>query len=307
MTVCSMTSFGRGEMSGAHGSYRCEIKTLNARFLDINVRMPRSLMAIETQIHAKVKEALGRGKVDITVDWRPNVDQAGLPQVSATAVMHYGNLFNEAQSALDGTGVTMAPLKFGELLRQEGVLVSGGGIDEGQLAAHADALFGVLSLALDQVQDGRQREGLKLKDALSKVVDEIAEDVGEISNRIGGVQEDLAAQLRQRLDALWEMLGTELKGAGKLPEDRLITELCLLQDKHDIAEELTRLDAHIGSFRNLLEADGRWGRKLDFLCQELHREVNTIGSKVSQLEVSNHVISIKHAIERLRQQVQNIE
>lgn len=311
MTVHSMTSYGYGECFSDNRGYTCEVRTLNSRYLEVSVRLPRSLIALEAEVTAKVKGALRRGKVEVNIDHAKVVGQSSQqPELSPETVRHYLRLSRELAVLAESEGLPApAPLSVAELLRFDGVL-GGEGNKRGPQAA--DEARGVVLTALQQALHKavgvRAAEG----EVLSRALRELLQELERERQAIQGLRTQILPNLRQvvlkRLANLKEVAAqTGERGDLGLSEERLATEVLLLSDKMDIDEELTRLGAHGEAFtKALLDPEGA-GRKLDFLCQEMHREANTMSNKLVQIEVASHTLALKQIIERLRQQVQNIE
>lgn len=309
MSIKSMTAFGSGEHVLNSLTYRCEVKTLNTRFIDVNVRLPRYLAATEHLIIGKVKKRLARGKIDVTFEISGGSD-AELPEkINKPVLDRYLDLATELQDMVAArTGHTPAPMTLAHLIRLDGVLAFDR-MSPGQKAAmHQEGLLGALSAALDQVEENRDREGATLADALRDLIKKLQADAAGISAMASDLQEKIYEGYVKRLDTLMKKLEDAGHQAGAaLPEERLLAEVTILTDKSDIDEELTRISAHNEEFLKLLDKGGETGRRLDFLCQELHREVNTLSNKLTHLDVAQHTLSMKQSIERIRQQVQNIE
>ncbi len=301
-----MTAFGSGEATTPTSVYRCEIRTLNSRFCDISIKMPRSLIALEPGLINRTKERLLRGKVDVFLDVVPTDRTAVLPKLNAKAVGHYLEATHLLSQA---AGQTLTPLTAYELLRLEGVLENqfAGGSEE-QVRSHEAGIFAAVDKALANVILQRQGEGKALESAFAKILEGIQSDREAIHAKRELVQKHLYETYKKRLDRLLTSLEESgQKVSSMLPEERLLAEVAVLVDRADIEEELTRLAAHETEFRRLLKGGDEVGRRMDFLCQEMHREVNTISNKLTQLEVAHHSLSLKQAVERLRQQVANIE
>lgn len=311
MALRSMTAFGVGESTQGSIRYRCEIKTLNSRFADINVRIPRYLNAIETEIIARAKAALIRGKVDISFDIvTPNAVER-LPRFNQAAMDYYLGICMQTQQMLQSKSgeKSHALPDITQLLRLEGVLEPlQYDSPEATMQKHRDGLLQSLDNALNQVNATRAGEGQSLKKALQEIIQSLGQDRQALMKKAGEFQTGLFAQYKKRLEQLLERLGeTGQKVKELVPDERLLSELVILTDKSDIAEELTRLEIHEREFLKLIDQGHDVGRKLDFLCQEMHREVNTMSNKLTAVEASQHTLSMKQAIERIRQQVQNIE
>ncbi|HYX39522.1 MAG TPA: YicC/YloC family endoribonuclease [Oligoflexus sp.] len=306
MSLKSMTAFGSGESTSSTTTYRCEIRTLNSRFCDISIKMPRSLIALEPSLINRVKEKIMRGKVDVFLDLVPNDRAAGLPQLNTRAVSHY---LAASQALAQAAGITMKPLSSYELMRLDGVLENQFAVSsEEQVRAHEDGIFAAMEKALSNVLVQRKSEGQALTPAFVKIIEGMQADREAIVSKREVIQKHLFDNYKKRLERLLSSLEeTGQKITGMLPEERLLAEVTLLIDRSDIEEELTRLSAHEVEFKRLLQGGEEVGRRMDFLCQEMHREVNTISNKLTQLEVAQHSLSLKQAVERLRQQVANIE
>ncbi len=311
MALRSMTAFGAGESTQGDVRYRCEIKTLNSRFIDTNVRIPRYLNAIETEIIAKTKAALIRGKVDISFDIVTPSTTERLPRFNQAAMDYYLGICMQTQQMLQSKSgeKTHALPEISQLLRLEGVLEPlQHDSPEATIKKHRAGLLQSLENALAEVNKTRANEGSSLKKALQEIVQNLGQDRQALMKKADEMQIALFAQYKKRLDQLMERIGeTGQKVKDLVPDERLVSELVVLTDKSDIAEELTRLEIHEREFLKLLDQGDDVGRKLDFMCQEMHREVNTMSNKLTAVEASQHTLSMKQAIERIRQQVQNIE
>lgn len=304
MTLKSMTAFGSGEFATASTLYRCEVRTLNSRFCDVSIKLPRSLIVLEPQLLNVIKARLQRGKVDVFFELQSLDRKAGFPSLNSDALDHYKGLLQQLSASLPN-----ATLSAYELLRLEGVLESRLSLSaEDARSQHEEGIAKALNQSLDAVVKQRSGEGKVLEGALIKLLDSIRADRLAITQKRDGIQAALYENYRKRLERLLGALEeTGQKISSMLPEDRLLSELAILTDRSDIEEELTRLEAHENEFLRILSKEEDAGRKLDFLCQEMHREVNTISNKLVQLEVSQHSLALKQTVERLRQQVQNIE
>ncbi|MBC7659225.1 MAG: YicC family protein [Chitinophagaceae bacterium] len=305
MSLKSMTAFGSGELSTANTQYRCEIRTLNSRFCDISIKLPRSLLALEPQLLALVKAHVQRGKIDVFFDLSQTDKASHLPKLNEAAVHHYLGLAAE----LSRLSPELTPLSQFEVLRLEGTLETGPSIPgDTYVTNHEENLRAVIEIALDRVSKQRAGEGAVLKTALIKLVDAMRFDREAILAKREIIQSALFDSYKKRLDRLLGLLDESVPDISTLiPDERLLTELAILTDRADIEEELTRLKAHEDEFLRILNSEDEAGRKLDFLCQEMHREVNTISNKLTQLDVATHSLTLKQTIERLKQQVQNIE
>jgi uncharacterized protein (TIGR00255 family) len=300
-----MTAYGNGERDENGHTYVCEVRSLNSRFLEVNVRLPRHLLALEIDVINQVKQTLRRGKVDVFLDVVRTGTAKDLPALDHEAARHYLALAAEAARL----GQPLAPMSFSELARLEGVLASGPrarGLDAAE--AHRSGLFGALDRALAAAIKARVKEGAALGEALKELLQAL--EAGRVS--VAALRDQILPALHKnvlrRVDGVLALLARAgASSVSGVPEERLAQEVALLSDKADIDEELTRLATHIKEFERLMAGEEGAGRKLDFLCQEMHREVNTMSNKLVQTEVAQHTLEMKQLIERIRQQVQNLE
>lgn len=305
-----MTAFGTGEYQNDHGSYRCEIKTLNSRFLDQNIRLPRKLVALEHEVIDQVKGHLQRGKVDVFFDIKPKTATSSLPSLNVEAVEHYvktvGGLRDRVKQGLGQESI--APIDLLGMLNLDGILESTETTTESFADIHREGALQAAKKALEGVLQLRAREGEKLQEALREILGSLESDRQGIQKQSDEILREMKSQVESRLEAILSQYGEASQRVREsIPEERILAEIAVLSDKADIAEELVRLDVHTQEFLKALGSKDPVGRKLDFLCQEMHREVNTISSKMNHLKVSKNTLKLKQAIERLRQQVQNIE
>jgi len=304
-----MTAFASAAVEANGSRYVCEIKTLNSRFLEANVRLPRPQSYLETQVLARVKKALARGKVEVTIMARSLNAKADLPVLNEPVLRHYIEIFHAMQEAARKIGRQGTPFQsptHAEMLQLEGVLEAPDPMDAEADGTQA-AIFGLLEQVLADVNNERRKEGAALAQAFKDLIAELDRHHEAVAQRTDEITRVIYETYTTRLRALQGRLAENgLKVASDLPEERLMLEISILTDKSDITEELTRLKTHTQEFLALL-ATPEAGRKMDFLCQEMHREVNTIASKVLITEVATHTREMKHTIEKIRQQVQNIE
>lgn len=314
--LASMTAYGCGETSQGDSTYTCEIRSLNSRFLEVNVRLPRPLIALEVEIINHVKAQLKRGKVDLFLDLTKSNGAKDLPQLDTGAVAHYTEVVTQLRGALASKGLKPQHelTSLYDILRLEGVLQTESksrvrGMD--QADTHRASVFKAVSEALEQLKTARVKEGHALAAALRDLCQTLRAHAGQVAAKRESVTETLQKNYLKRLETV---LGNVHKVAHatnieplKVDDSRLLAEIAILLDKSDIEEEVTRLSTHINEFERLLVAEDAPGRKLDFLCQEMHREVNTISNKLVQTEISQHTIEMKQTVERIRQQVQNLE
>jgi len=293
--IRSMTGYGRAEVPGARQSVTVECKSLNHRHLDIVVKLPRALSALELDARRVIQGALHRGRVEV------GVSLAGVEGTPATGLSidmaqarAYVDMARKAAAELDlGDGLDLAWVleRPGVVSREEQEPVSP---EDGWPLLHE-----ALQRALADLCARREAEGAALAQDLRGLLAALGEHVGVMADRAPAALARKQQRLRERVQALL--------GAQPIDEARLATEVAMWAEKTDISEELARLHAHRDEFARLLDEGGPVGRTLDFLIQEMHREVNTVGSKADDLELSQAAIAAKSALEKIREQVQNIE
>lgn len=298
--IKSMTGFGSATASSAElGEVSVEIRSLNNRFLDFSVRLPRELNSIEPRIREDIKKKLRRGKVDMFVRFAPAPEAQTLYEINAAALRHYASQVSTALA--DMTTVNAEALDLGALLQLPGVVTPG-------LMASEDGPLNRLVLdavyqALIALESARKTEG---RDLVQAIMDHL-DNLRTLRTEVEQVKDELLGDYRQRLKERIEVLGKTLEAS--LDPVRVETEIMFFADKSDITEELVRLDAHLKSFRSMLERDSGEpvGKSMDFLVQELLRETNTIGNKARGVAVASKIVLMKSEIEKIREQVQNLE
>jgi len=291
----SMTAFGRGEAEGAGCRLAVELRTLNHRFLDFHLRMPRSLLALEDRLRKLIAGRIARGRVEVTV----SLTYIGQSPRSLVADVH---LLQEAATILSELQEIFSlpePWGWEQLLRFPEVIA----VQE-TAPGDEEALWSVLAAAgqqaLEVVEAMRRREGDYLRGELLTRLQQVVDQVDAIAQRASAVPEIYRDRLLARLAQL-------LPESSPVDPQRLAQEVAILADRADITEELARLGSHAEQFAQVLTSSGPCGRQLDFLLQEMNREINTIGSKAAVIDISQAVITVKTDLERLREQVQNIE
>ncbi|MFP3874850.1 MAG: YicC/YloC family endoribonuclease [Thiohalophilus sp.] len=286
--VHSMTAFTRQQQTGESGEFSLEIRSVNHRYLELNLRLPDELRGFEPLIREQVAQRVARGKLDITLRFQP-------PISGETLDVDYELVKKLARTshAIDKYIYNPAPVNAVDLMRWPGVIGSPT-VDSDQLQQRLGEL---LEAALNDLQAMRGREGARLGEALLQRCDAIEAILVPLEQALPAIRQALRDKLRERLAGL----------SQELDEDRLEQELVLLVQKADVDEELDRLRMHLEEIREVLEADQPVGRRLDFLMQELHREANTLGSKSVDRRMTRASVDLKVLIEQMREQVQNIE
>jgi uncharacterized protein (TIGR00255 family) len=284
----SMTAFARQEVEHEWGSLSWEIRSVNHRYLEPHLRLPENFKELEGFLRENLRKTLSRGKVECTLRFTPEaevqqlvVNERYVKEVIQAAESVQGMLSNH--QALDAL----------ELLRWPGVLQDTK-IDMGLVKQSAKDLFGK---ALEDLLEGRGREGVELAVLINQRLDSISDIVAEVREKMPQILQNQRDNLAQRLE--------ELK--AELDETRLEQEMALLAQKADVDEEMDRLNTHVQEVRRVLKQKGPIGRRLDFLMQELNREANTLSSKSIVANTTQSAVELKVLIEQMREQIQNIE
>jgi TIGR00255 family protein len=293
--IKSMTGFGRSEYTDGKRSIIVEIKSVNHRYSDITVKMPRRYSFAEDRLKSAVKDIARRGKIDVSI-MVENIteDDTNIRLNTMVAKQYYDNL-RELQKAFEVSGdITLQFLSTLPDVMKAIPDVE----DEEEIYKSLETPVLEASRKLDEM---RTIEGSKLAEDIIKRGDYIRNRVKEIETRSPEVTKAYADKLRDRIK---ELIGSNVT----IPEDRILVEAAIFADKCSITEELVRLDSHIIQLNNIISKSNQPdGKKLDFLVQEMNREANTIGSKANDIEITNKVLEIKSEIEKIREQVQNIE
>jgi uncharacterized protein (TIGR00255 family) len=291
--ILSMTGFGAGRARVGEEEIAVEVRAVNHKYCEIKPRFPTELLPLESEIVRQVKEGVRRGALDVTLRRGGASRSALAPKIDLA-------LAREIVAALKAAGDQLGlaqNLGVAELAQIEGIVsLESRGID---LEAARAAVKAALAEALSALRAMREREGQSLAEDLARRllgVREMAEKVRALSP---ASVEEYRARLEQRI--------AELSRGITVEPQRLAQEVALFADKVDVAEELTRLDAHFAAFQRLVDSDEPAGRRMDFLVQEIHREVNTIGSKSQGASIAELVVGMKAEVERMREQVQNVE
>ena len=291
--VKSMTGYGRAEESVNGCTITVELRSVNNRYLDCNVRIPRLYLFAEDAIKARVQNTISRGKVDVFV----TLDNAGADKVQVSvnkpvADGYYAALKSLAEEYHLSDDISVSLLsRFPEVLLAEKA--------EEDVEQMAKDICSVLDRALADFDQMRTREGERLRDDILSRADIIEAKVALVEERSPQTVSEYRARLEAKMNEV--LANTQLDPA------RILTEAAIFADKIAVDEETVRRRSHIGQLREMLAKGGAIGRKLDFLIQEFNREANTIGSKCSDIEIARHVVDVKAEIEKIREQVQNIE
>ena len=291
--IKSMTGFGRAEVSDEKRKITIEIKAVNHRYLDVNMKMPKKLCIFESSIRTVLKEYVERGKIDIFITYEDYTDTNVLVKYNDEVAKAYVAFINDIskefslENDLKASTLSRFPEVF-TLEEQE--------IDESELWEYVEK---ALRDALKMFVDARVKEGENLKNDIIVKLDNMLENVSFIEKRAPEIINEYHERLKDKV--------SEYLKDSSIDEQRIVTEVTLFTDKICIDEEIVRLKSHIEATKDALMSGGSLGRKLDFIAQEMNREANTILSKANDLKTSNHAIELKTDIEKVREQIQNIE
>lgn len=289
----SMTGFGRSKYEIEGREYLVEIKSVNNRYSDINIKMPRNIGFLEEKVKKTVTNSISRGKVDVFITFTNYSEKGKKIEINTELAKQYieelKNLQKET-NIIDNIGV-IDICKMPEVLNLK--------IEENDEEILWQELLECLNAAITSFILMRENEGTKIKEDLEKRILYIKEKSEKISEISSGLVAEYIVKLEKRVN---ELLKTSV-----VDETRLAQEIVIYSDKCSVEEEVTRLWSHISQFLNLLNETNPVGKKIDFLIQEMNRETNTIGSKANNLEITNLVVDIKTELENIREQVQNIE
>lgn len=289
----SMTGYGRYEYQDKDMSMTVELKSVNHRYCDVYIRMPRQLSCFEDRIRSLITGSVSRGKVDVFVNWEAHGE--GAKEVILNEDL--ARAYFDAMAKLAGNlglrdEISVSTLaRFPEIMRVEN--------KEEDEESIWSVMQGVVRSAVEKLVSMRETEGEKLRNSLLDICMKIESYLTQLEERAPMVVVEYKEKLLSRLEQLLE--------SKPVDEMRIAMEVAVFADKCCIDEELVRLKSHVGQFRHIIKMDGPIGKKLDFLIQEMNREVNTIGSKANDLEITKLVVELKSEIEKVREQVQNIE
>ena len=290
----SMTAYGYAEFQNESYLMTMELKSYNNRFLEIGYAGPPYLSSYEAVVTDLIRQHAQRGHVDISVKVKnimSNVDVS----VDRNAVEAYITAFEQIRSIGHEHNLKL-DICMGDIVSQDGVLTS---IRTDGIEAYQEGLDYCSSLVLAQFDQAKAREGEITRADLSGKLESIARSLEVVKANVGTLEEMIRTNLTQRIN---EMLGDQ-----KYDSNRILTEVAVMLNRYTINEEVVRLGAHIAEFRKLLDSTEAVGKRMDFLSQEMNREINTIGSKSQMVEVNFEVVNMKDALENIREQIRNIE
>lgn len=290
---CSMTGFARTEVMVNGGQTTIEISSVNHRFLEISIRLPGQWSALESSLRELMRGRIVRGKINVSIRLGKTLSSAAPIFVDTDRARQYIDASRKLMHLMSSTD----SLTLDKLITLDGVVVSDE--ESPDLEVVLEQLSVGLEEALNQLSAMRSREGALLVEALHGHLNDLEKNLARIEERAPRLVLAYEEKLRQRI--------AEINLEAGVKEERLAMEVALMADRMDVTEELVRFRAHVLHCRELLNAEGSVGRDLNFLVQELLREANTLGSKLRDVEVSRDVIEIKTEIEKLREQLQNLE
>ncbi len=290
----SMTGYGQARSQSGNRSLTVEVRAVNQRFLEVKINLPRELLAWESELRAAVQECAARGKIEVSIGRAGAAAEAVVVEPNLDLARAYIDGWQRVQDAL-GLGGTIdlswLQSRAGEIMR----VVEAPADPDGELAVVRDTL----GRALAAFDAERQREGKALARDMKARARQLQKLHKQIAARVAKLKPVLLERLQQRV--------RDLLDGREISEERLLQEVALVADRGDVTEELVRLGSHLEALVGHIAADGPVGKKIDFLLQETHREFNTIAAKSNDLDVTNATLEARAEIEKLREQVQNIE
>ncbi|MHC6179552.1 YicC/YloC family endoribonuclease [Clostridium sp. JNZ X4-2] len=291
--IKSMTGFGRGTVEGEEQSFTVEIKSVNHRYCDLNIKMPKSFMPLEDRMRKVIQQKINRGKVDVFItqmNFGNCTTRAVLDEKLADSYAECLNKIREKYNIKAEISLDLIA-KFPDVITLKK--------EEDDLENTWKYLLQALNHAVSMLVNMREKEGEKLKRNMIEKCHHIESLMNDIESRSFKIVEEYREKLSNRLK--------DLLGKCPVDENRLTMEVALFADKSCIDEEIVRLNSHIIQFKETLDVDEPVGRKLDFILQEMNREANTIASKSTNLEVTQLILNVKNEIEKIREQIQNVE
>ncbi|MFR8743626.1 MAG: YicC/YloC family endoribonuclease [Peptoniphilus sp.] len=289
----SMTGYGLFEKKCEDFYIKVEMKSVNNRYLDMNVRMPGSIMYAEEAVRSFIKSKIKRGKVDIFI----NFEYLDSSQVEIDIDYELLNKYISISKELEENYGLSSDLSFSKIMKDSNIVKAQKADFDGDYIK--EELLKVLDGAAKDFLKSRAFEGEKIREDFKVKLDEVERLTYFVEERAPISLKENENRLRERV--------AEFLQSSEVNEDRILTEIAIMLDKLSIDEEITRLKIHIQNFNDIINEEGPIGRKLDFLIQELNREANTIGSKSNDIEITSAVVMLKSEIEKLREQTQNVE
>lgn len=289
----SMTAYGRAESIKSDLEYIVEIRSVNHRYREIVLKLPQSLLPFEEMVKSLVSERVKRGRVDISIQLKDNGNKGLMLELNRPVVRAYMDIFNALGQEL-GSEQPLDLSLFSQI--KDAIIIKQYGVD---LERIEPDLRVVIDEAFDSWETMRINEGKAIERDFLERLDKIREYIDDIRQRAEQASKWYRDKLIQRIKKLEQSI--------EINEDRLMQEVAFMAEKTDVTEELIRVESHVDQFKNYMTQDDAVGRRLDFLLQEINREVNTIGSKAADSLISHLVVEIKAELEKLREQTQNVE
>jgi uncharacterized protein (TIGR00255 family) len=292
--IKSMTAFSRAEKTVDHFSSIIEIRSYNSRYLDVVTRISRGYLMLEDKIKSMISRKINRGRIEINVQIEDNLDEIVEFDLDTDRAKAYHEILLKLRDLCNiktEVGLDLLAGTTGIITHKE---------KERDIDTCWQVVEQCLTKAIDDLNKMRCREGNSIAADIAKRIDIIEKSLFEIQDK----SEDLVDDYRRRLE---ERIGSLTKGIVELEPARIAQEAAFLADKSDISEEILRVESHLNQFREISNSQGSSGRKLNFLLQELNREFNTIGSKTERAHISHIVVDVKAELEKIREQVQNVE
>lgn len=311
LSVSSMTGFGNSESVLDGTRYRCEIKSLNHRFLEIRLRLPKEFQAFEFELRAWLQSKMSRGSLEFKIE---TTSQASLkeqkkidPSINFALAASYHEKLLALQKII-GLGGPQDPIRTIDIALLPEVITLED--PEKDSSARKAFLFELAENTLQSFFDSRRKEGEKLATAIQTMIVQLQNEIKPLRELRQSIIQTEREKIREKVAALFELYPLSTTSIQVVLESRISQELALLIDRTDIEEELTRIETHLNQLSQLLQTKGPIGRKLDFLIQELHREANTLGNKsttLSSLKISETALHLKSTLEQIKEQAMNIE
>jgi len=293
--IRSMTGFGHGRATGDGTTAAVEIRSTNKRHLNVYVHLPDPMAEEEAEVRSRMQDAFERGQFDVDVSVEHG-DTEDLPvAVDADAAMRYKQRLEQLSAAAQ----IKEPVRLDHLLQFDDIFAAEEERETAKIKRAWPVVLKALDAAIDDLQAMRAEEGKALRDDLEA-------RTRAIDDHLNAIEERAPKRVDERQDRLRERLA-ELIDDDRLDPDRIETEIAMLADKLDVTEECVRLHSHLNMFREALDSDDPSGRKLKFITQEIHREANTIGAKADDEEISRHAVDMKEEIEKIKEQIRNVE
>ena len=289
----SMTGYGMGQFQNENIYFKVEIKSVNSRYSEFNIRIPKTLIAFEDRVRKLLKEEISRGKVDVYI----NYNFLSQSDTKVVADAHLAGEYLKAFEDLRDELGLISEISLRDIYTMEGVISTISNDDDKEELW--EPLKSAVTIALNQFVEARELEGAALKADFEEKLKDITACAEFIRDKAPAVIEENTKKLRENIE--------KNLNKDELDLQRLTTEVAIMCDKLSIDEEIVRIFSHLLQFNDIINRYNSIGRNLDFLVQELNREVNTVGSKTGDIEILNKVVELKSHIEKLREQIQNIE